>query len=306
MSINHATASHEDPHADDSAACVPAWAQEQLEVIRELRDMGMSLARNLTRRALAETEAAEAAAEAGEPEPAPRRGAVVDPALSFSRLSRAVRLTLALEAQTYRQIEDAARRRAAANDDMAGDDDLPADARWEDVIAGSLTFETVRRNLRRQFYADKDHEIRRAVEETIEASSDDPDEVERLRGELKERLEDEEDVFEARFSWPIGEAIGLICQDLGIDPDWDRWETRPWAVKEAKESPKGSPYATVPADPRITSGTFWYRQSRRLYPVDQLPSLRAVRGPQGTPLPEGDGTNPHPQDGRVEDYGPSG
>jgi hypothetical protein len=288
MTLSRSTAYDEHPDAGDLAAAeesrAPAWAREQLEVIRELRDMGMSLARNLTRRVLAETEAIEAAAEAGEPEPAPRRGAVVDPALSFSRISRAVRLTLALEAQTHRQIEDAAARRdaraRAANDDGLGDDDLPADARWEDAIAGSLTFETVRRNLRRHFYADKDHEIRRAVEETIEATSDDPDEVERLRGELTERLEDEEDVFECRFTWPIGEAIALICQDLGIEPDWDRWETRPWAVKEAEESPKGSPYATRDrSNEPFTTGTYWYRKARRLYPVDQLPPLRAARGP---------------------------
>jgi hypothetical protein len=57
------------PEEDDDA---PDWAREQLEVLRELRDMGMTLARNLTRRVVAETEAAEAAADAGEPEPAPR------------------------------------------------------------------------------------------------------------------------------------------------------------------------------------------------------------------------------------------
>ena len=255
MSTNRSPACDDDPDAEDLAAAEesrpPAWAAEQLEVIRELRDMGMSLARNLTRRVLAETEAAEAAAQAavevGEPEPAPRRGAVIDPALSFSRLSRAVRLTLALEAQTHRAIEDAARRSAVANDDAPADDG----AVWDDPIAGALDFHTIRRNLRRHRYADQDHEIRRAVEETIEATSDDPDEVERLRGELKERLEDEEDVFEGRFTWPIGEAIALICQDLGIEPDWDRWETRPWAVKEIEESPKGSPYASRerPDDP---------------------------------------------------------
>jgi hypothetical protein len=249
-------------------------------VIRELRDMGMSLARNLTRRVVAETEAAEAAAEAGEPEPAPRRGAVVDPALSFSRLSRAVRLTLALEAQTYRQIEEAARRRAAANDDGSGDDASTRD----DLMTpdGQIDYAAIRRRLNPKIHGETDFETRRAVEETIEASTCDPDEVERLKTELKERLEteDPDDIFFIRTHWPIGEAIALICQDLGLDPDWDRWENRRWARKEAETSPPGSPYATVEQPNRIHyTGTERYREARGLPPLERSLTDRAARGP---------------------------
>jgi len=245
--------------------------------------MGMTLARNLTRRVVAETEAAEVAAEAGEPEPAPRRGAAIDPALSFSRLSRAVRLTLALEAQTYRQIEDAAARREAraraANDDARGDD---APARQDFMTPeGQIDYLAIRRRLNPRIHGETDFETRRAVEETIEASCDDPDEVERLKGELKERLEEEDpdEVFFNRTHWSIGEAIALICQDLGLDPDWDRWEARPWARKEAETSPPGSPYATVarPGHP-FQTGTAAYREARGLPPLEGLP-LRAARGP---------------------------
>ena len=261
---------------EDDGDDAPAWARRHLGMLVDLGDMGMVLARNLVRRVTAETEAA----EAGEPEDAPPagRGLAIDPALSFTRISRAVRLTIALEARMRREIE--AGVFGPANDDAPGGDAPDDGAVWDDPIAGSLDLHAIRRNLRRHHYADRDPEIRRAVEETIESTSDDPDEVERLRGELKERLEDEEDVFEARFTWPIGEAIALICQDLGIEPDWDRWETPGWAVQEAKDSPKGSPYATVDRsnDP-FTPGTYWYRQSRRLYPVNQLPPLRAARGP---------------------------
>ena len=284
MSINRSTACDDDPDAEDLAAAdesrAPAWAREQLEVLRELRDMGMSLARSLTRRVLAETEAAEAAAEAGEPEAAPRRGAVVDPALSFSRLSRAVRLTLALEAQTHRQIEDAAAR--GENRARVANDDAPAQ---QDFMTpdGQVDYAAIRRRLHPLIHGETDFETRRAVEETIEASTRDPDEVEQLKQELKERLEEEdpEDIFFNRTHWPSGEAIALICQDLGLEPDWDRWEARPWARKEAETSPPGSPYATVarPPDPHRATGTDHYRKARGLPPLDGPPPLRTARGP---------------------------
>jgi len=283
MSINRSTACDDDPDAEDLAAAdesrAPAWAREQLEVLRELRDMGMSLARSLTRRVLAETEAAEAAAEAGEPEAAPRRGAVVDPALSFSRLSRAVRLTLALEAQTHRQIEDAAAR--GENRARVANDDAPAQ---QDLMTpdGQVDYAAIRRRLHPFIHGETDFETRRAVEETIEASTCDPDEVERLKTELKERLEteDPEDVFFNRTHWPIGEAIALICQDLGLDPDWDRWENRAWARDEAERSPPGSPYATIEQPDRVHyTGTENYRLARGLPPLEGSLTDRAARGP---------------------------
>ena len=241
--------------------------------------MGMSLARNLTRRVLAETEAIEAAAEAGEPQAPPRCGAVVDPALSFSRISRAVRLTLALEAQTHRAIEDAAARGRAANDDASANGGLT-------TPDGPIDYLAIRRQMHPFIHGETDFETRRAVEETIEASTGDPDEVERLKAELKERMEteDPDDIFFVRTHWPIGEAIALICQDLGLDPDWDRWENRPWARKEAETSPPGSPYATVEQPDRMHyTGTESYREARGLPPLEQPPPLRAGSAARGPP-----------------------
>jgi len=269
MSINRSHVPDDDPDADELAARAPAWAQEHLEVLKDLRDMGMQLARNLTRRVLAETEAAEAAAEAGEPQPAPRRGAPIDPALSFSRISRAVRLTLALEARTHQAIEDAALRGAVANDDAPDSPDGPID------------YESIRRRMYPLLHGETDFEIRRAVQETIEAAYDDPDEAQALKAEVKELLEEDE-AFWWHGQQPIGETIALICQDLGLTPDWDRWETRAWARKEAAESPPYSPYATVArtTDPRYpNTGTQQYRKVRGLPPLEGPTPLRAARGP---------------------------
>ena len=193
--------------------------------------MGMTLARNLTRQVVAQAEADEARVEAGEPEP-PRRGLPVDPALSFSRISRAVRLTLALEARTHQAIEDRARRGAAANDDGPEDDEPMSKGG-----GGPIDYEAIRRRhapmVRAIVHGEQDHDVRRAVEETIEDACDDPEDVERLMEELSERLEEDE-VFNGRNFWPTGEVIALICQDLGLTPDWDRWRSRGWARRRRK------------------------------------------------------------------------
>jgi hypothetical protein len=83
---------------------------------------------------------------------------------------------------------------------------------------------------------------------------------------------------------PGFEHIALICQDLGLTPDWDRWETRRWAPKEAEDSPPGSPYATVERGPdhRFPTGTNHYRKARGLPPLEGPAALRrgsAARGP---------------------------
>ena len=270
MSFNRFTAYDEDPDAEGSAARearAPDWAQEHLGVLRALRDMGMTLARTLTRQVVAQAEADEARAEAGEVADAPRRAAPVDPALSFSRISRAVRLTLALEARTHQAIEAAAKA-GAANDGVAADDGA----------SRVIDYEGVARRFRAVVERQIDNDIRRAVEDTIEAASDDPEAMDRLKDELSERLR-EDDVFAERFDWPIGEAVALICQDLGLTPDWERWNIRGWARGEAQMSPPGSPYATVEREAERPTGTDKYRQARGLPPLERPAVVRAARGP---------------------------
>ncbi len=276
MSRTHSSPAAHDGDADAKGlaaaeGCAPDWRAEHLEVLAELRTMGMQLARNLTRQVLAQTEAA----EAGEVEAPGRRSAPADPGLTFSRISRAVRLTLALEARTHREIEAAASGAAAgaANDDEADDD----------TVLGPIDYERIREQISGGMRDINDYDIRRAVDDAIEASRDDPDEVERLKEELRERLEEDE-VFFDRARWPIGEAVALICQDLGLEPDWRRWETRDWARREAETSPYGSPYAAAPRSPptqdrRRWSGTETYRQVRGLPPLEGAAAGTEARGP---------------------------
>ena len=80
-------------------------AEEHLRVLAELREIGMDMARILKRRAeidlqSAETLAGHASSDAAYLQAPPVPGPMRDPATAFARISRAVRLTLALEART--------------------------------------------------------------------------------------------------------------------------------------------------------------------------------------------------------------
>jgi hypothetical protein len=112
-----------------------------------------------------------------------------------------------------------------------------------------------------------------AVRETIRLEQPDRESREPLFDALEQLWEDEEyDNLEAWDTWSIGPTIAAFCKELGVKPDWDRWKDKDWAIEEAKANTPGSPYAKQPE----------------------------------TPLPEGEGTDPHAQHGRVRDYGPSG
>ena len=41
---------------------------------------------------------------------------------------------------------------------------------------------------------------------------------------------------------PFGEVVALICEGIGMTPDWDAWACEPWAQEEIKTQPAGSPY----------------------------------------------------------------
>jgi hypothetical protein len=40
---------------------------------------------------------------------------------------------------------------------------------------------------------------------------------------------------------PIGEIVARIFWDLGLRPDWRRWEREDWALDEARTRTQGSP-----------------------------------------------------------------
>jgi hypothetical protein len=86
--------------------------------------------------------------------------------------------------------------------------------------------------------------VANAVEQAIEAEVGGDiggPEAERLLTALYERLEDDDEV-EAIGRRSTGESVALICQALGLTPDWSVWEFEHWAIRESREKTEGSPY----------------------------------------------------------------
>ncbi|MDR3508772.1 MAG: hypothetical protein P4L64_12815 [Caulobacteraceae bacterium] len=171
----------DDLDVPDPSVELAAW---QARVHKELTEIGMSIARGMERRELADRAAEIAAVEQGLPLPE-RDG--FDPGLAYSRLARAVRLNLALmtrlgDEQVERERGHAERRTAARAERRA--------ARRRDVVKG------VERLV--------DHEV-----------LEDDDDSEAFYENLYERLDVEQDLagFDTR---PVAEIIASICKDLGV------------------------------------------------------------------------------------------
>ena len=205
-----AAAPSRDPSQDPAAL--------RLAMLHELAEIGMRLARGVERRAEA-------------PDAAPG-----DLGLVFSRLARAVRQTLALEARLEGEI--AARvREARAIDEVR-------------LIRATRAAVERRAKL-----------VRRAVGQAIEAEACEND-FESLFDHLDERLADRED-DEDFLDRPLGELVARICKDLGVTADLSLWEDEDWAIEAAAarppppagEAPDPDPaYAAPPSPHRRPDG----------------------------------------------------
>ena len=205
-----------------------ARAAERARALADLAAIGMNIARALERQALALAAASEAVAGrivAADLAPAEAASAIADLGrgpdlgLSFSRLSRAVRLTLALEARL-------AERPLAAEPALA-----PVAVRDPDLHDKAVTgfHRTVRRI-----------ETLEAIEVLIDREPDDA-RAERLHDELVERLNAGE--AEAGQDEPrVSAMIATICEALGLTPDWSLWEDEDWALNELESGDRASPY----------------------------------------------------------------
>jgi hypothetical protein len=202
--------------AVDAYAPNVARAEQRLAMLRELAELGMSLARELTHRVLDPP-------ATPEPQPEPRH----DPAESFARLSRAVRLTLALESQVEEQIillrEDVSHRAT------------------ETQLAGVASNEG--RGLRlapRDYASAHRNRIRDSVYEVINREITDLNPAHEALDTLYERLTEGER-YDAFVHRPLKEAVAAICDDLGLHPDWSRWTADGWpAQSDPSDKPRYS------------------------------------------------------------------
>ena len=203
-----------------------ARAERRLRLLQELSEIGMDLARALHREALVTAE------------PATPETSAADPAGAFARLSRAIRLTLALEART-----DEALRLLRSG--------LAAEREARRV-------ETARR-VEADAAARREARCEKVQELVIEAAEREIDDGEALFGvfaALDERL-DEDDAYRDLERLPLRETVERLCADLQLTPDWSRWDGEAWTPREPFFRSKAS---------------IWRRPSRK--PL--LPPLDAV------------------------------
>jgi hypothetical protein len=216
-------------------------AEQRLAMLREMAEIGMAMTRALGRRALeapdddaADPEPPEIANPKATPKAASRAvpGPRHDPAESFARLTRAVRLTLAFEAKTDDQLAalrdggkdrpaKGRRRPHAAHDADDGDydDDDDDDANDDDddrILPPAKDHPSAQRN-----------RIRDHVYEAINNEITDVYRAHEILDDLHDRLQEGERYDEFVFR-PIRDAVAAICEDLGLNPDWSRWTGDGW------------------------------------------------------------------------------
>jgi hypothetical protein len=208
--------SHASP--EDPASAEIGW---KLGMLREMAEMGMEMARDVRDQAVAEPA----------PEPPAKAGGDSDAlARAFARLTRAVRMAIAL----HTRLEEDHRRQGEAS----------AAERERRAAAA--------RDKHRAYQRAK---VKRVIDATLDDAAgddddddeagEDSDERERLEDEWRERLLDFDD-YALGGQRSVGEIIARICRDLGVTPDWARWVDADWARDEMTTKPPGSPYAVWP------------------------------------------------------------
>jgi hypothetical protein len=200
---------NDDPDSIDPDEAREVWRER---VLREMAELDLELMRALTHQATARAQAGEAVGDAG---------------LAVSRVSRSLRLTLALE-------ERFAKARRARLAEIAAEEAAQAAEQTPEMQRAAAT-DRLRGVVRKD-------EVMQIVEEAIDDEAQ-GERAEALLTALAERLERPED--EADFAdRPIGELAARICRELGLSPDWSLWKDEDWAVEEAESREKsGSPFA---------------------------------------------------------------
>jgi hypothetical protein len=194
------------PAVDEAGllAASVARVEHRLALLDELADIAMEMARGVAEHSRAVKGAAAESAKAGATPAAHDFGAD-----NFSKLSRAVRLTLDLAGrleETLRalrsgeaKIHEARRQKREARDLSASIE--RSEAAQERVV----------------------EQVKMVIAREAESEGDSCD----LLAALDERLNDDIDYIDID-SRPLREAVERICGDLDLKPDWSRWTDAGW------------------------------------------------------------------------------
>ena len=172
-------------------------------MLKKLAEMAMRLAEASEEEAMAEIAARKA--DPAKPEP------VRDPMLGFSRMARVVRQTVALEAKLEKERKAESRHNA-----------------WADYYS-RYTMAMFASN-------EQKRRVRKIVKKEIERNTPWPSEREILTEHLYERLDDEGDWRDLTDNRSVGEIIAALCEELGLDPNWNALRPEIQAIEEAAEA----------------------------------------------------------------------
>jgi len=203
---------------DDAPACggEQGLLDYQLRVLGRLADAGLNIVLAIERQA---TQAAEAPPQAAHA-PGVFPG---DLALAYARVSRAVRMSIALQSK------------------LIGDrDERERTARERTRFENALDRPGRKAN------------IERIVGRVAQAEHDDEEAVQGVVNEAAERLEDE-GLYGDVMTRPVSEIIADICQDLGLTPDWADLAWEAWAREEMESGAVGAPLAELAPIPPPSS-----------------------------------------------------
>jgi len=183
-----------------------ARAERRLRLLEELSEIGMELARALKPVAGADETIA------GK-----------DPAAAFAPLSRAIRLTLALEAKTDEELRDLKAGVVRAREEKR----VQAAKRARDAADKASEARVDR--------------VRDLVLNVAERECEDVDAFDDVYEALKERLEEDE-AYDDCDERPLRETVERLCKDLQLTPDWSRWVDDGWIVESPPARWRCSPF----------------------------------------------------------------
>jgi hypothetical protein len=250
---------HPQPASDDVSCAAGDFARpvldEQLAGLRRLANLGLGIAediKQLSGDAVAQRKAGAASAEASA-----KTAAVID--LGFARVSRAIRLTYALQNQVLEQLRRVGHIEEAQAASAGRERAELSHARK--VTVAKVLSRIIRDEICRGEDGDADPKVDPGAEAAAgsdeAAESDRSEACERETRETHERLIreggeclKEHDRFGDWTSRPLSEAIAHICRDLGITPDWLHLSEEAWAQEELRSGQVGAALAALPPGPR--------------------------------------------------------
>jgi hypothetical protein len=207
----------------DSTAATP----RQLAMLDRLAEAGLQIAIAL-----------ETCAKAAAAAPADKPVDLDAVALGYSRVARAVRLSILLQSKL---IED------KDKGDRAAVRQRGTEERIAQAAAATVKAQADEEARRLDPLYVRQMRIERIVERVAEREhGDDEERVDRLIAEAGERLDDE-DLYGDILQRPLGEMVALICRDLGLNPDWERLAGEAWALEERATGDRRSPFSTSPS-----------------------------------------------------------